>query len=338
MNPALTTHAILPPIDASIVAQHAEARRKVMKGLEPDLLALRRLDTGARWRELSFFISLWVGGLLLNYLGLTYALGWGALALRVSGTLATAIATNTFILFMHEGMHNTFFANRFWNRWASVILGATFCLSFTSYRVMHLRHHNFLGDARDPDDYHNYTPNRRLVWVMHYLRLIIGPYLYIVVMPILAARYGTRADRQHILVEYLVLASFYLGLFLLAPSALLVNLWLLPLMIAAHLTAIRGLCQHGITNAKDPYLASRSILANRWVAFCLLNENYHLEHHLFPEIPSYRLAQLHRLIWPRLPHVVTGTSYLAFLYQFVLATLRMDERPIGFADLVEWEA
>jgi fatty acid desaturase len=125
---------------------------------------------------------------------------------------------------------------------------------------------------------------------------------------------------------------------MLIPARILFLLWFSPLVIAAHMTAIRGLTQHGITNAQDPFIASRSIRANPIVSFCLLNENYHLEHHLFPEIPSYNLAQVHKLIWYRLPRVVTGTSYLVFLFRFFAATLKMDERPIGFTDLVEWEA
>ena len=57
----------------------------------------------------------------------------------------------------------------------------------------------------------------------------------------------------------------------------------------------------------------------RLIAFCLLYENYHLEHHLFPEVPSYHLPGLHRLLWPRLPRAVVGASYLAFLAHFARA-------------------
>jgi fatty acid desaturase len=203
---------------------------------------------------------------------------------------------------------------------------------------MHTRHHNYLGDPRDPDDYRNYLSNKPLLWSMHYARLILGPYLYILVIPMLALRYGSSLERRHIIEEYASLISIYILAGLFIPADFLFYLWFLPLIITAHMTAIRGLTQHGITNAQDPFIASRSIQANPIVAFCLLNENYHLEHHLFPEIPSYNLAQIHKLIWPRLPRVVTGTSYLAFLFKFFAATLRMDNKPIGFTELVEWEA
>lgn len=323
--------------DVSAVALHREARRRMALGLETELAALRRLDSGIRIREMSLFVGLWVAGMSINGYGYHSAPSLFHTFLRLAGTLLTAVAINTFILFLHEGMHETLFASPALNRWVSVALGVVFCLSFSSYKVMHQRHHRYLGDERDPDDYSNYTENRLLLWCLHYVRLILGVYLYIVLIPILAFRKGTATDRRDILVENAVLIAAYAAVFRVVPNGDLLFLWLIPLVIAAHMTAVRGLTQHGITEARDPYLASRTIQAHPVVAFCLLQENYHLEHHLFPEIPSYHLAEVHKLIWPRLPRAVTGRSYLAFLFKFFAATLRMDERPIGFTEMLGWE-
>ena len=325
------------PIDAPVISSHIEARRMMMQGFETELNALRRLNLEKRIHEMLFFLALWVVSITLNYIGYQSTASYLQYGFIIMGTIGTAIAVNTFILFLHEGMHNTLFTSRFWNRWASAALGWVFCISFTAYKVMHTRHHNYLGDPRDPDDYQNYLKNKPLLWIMHYERLILGPYLYIFVIPMLALRYGSSIERRHVIEEYIALISVYILVSLIVPANLLLYLWFLPLVLTAHMTAIRGLTQHGITNAQDPFIASRSIQANRVVAFFLLNENFHLEHHLFPEIPSYNLAQVHKLIWPRLPRVVTGTSYLAFLFKFFVASLKMDEKPIGFTDLVEWE-
>jgi fatty acid desaturase len=320
--------------DAPAAPLHAAARRQMASGIEAQLAALRRLDTRKRVGELGLFVALFAGGAMLNSWGLGAGSGaWSHSLPRIAGTLCAAVAINAFILFMHEGMHGTLFGGGLANRWVSVALGTTFCLSFTSYRVMHQRHHRYLGDPRDPDDYANYIRNRPLLWAMHYMRLIIGVYVYIVMIPILAYRHSGLVDRRRILVEYVALAAVYAALFSAVPTGLLLYLWLIPLVLAAHMTAIRGLTQHGIAEAADPFLASRSIQANAVVAFCLLHENYHLEHHLFPEIPSYHLAEVHRLIWPRLPRAVTGRSYLGFLWRFFAATLRMDDTPIGRANL-----
>lgn len=129
--------------------------------------------------------------------------------------------------------------------------------------------------------------------------------------------------------EYGLLALVYSVVGLVVPPSVVVHGWLIPVVLVGYMTNIRGLTQHGITDVHDPFLASHSIEAHPVVAFCLLYENYHLEHHLFPDVPSYHLRALHRLIWGRLPRAVTGRSYLMFLARFFRATLRRDETPIG---------
>src|SRR5262249_6907693 len=163
---------------------------------------------------------------------------------------------------------------------------------FSAYRVMHTRHHTFLGDARDPDDYRNYVRRQPFLWYLHFVRLAAGPLLYLVLIPVMALKYGPVRERREILQEYLFLSVPYSLLFVLyslvfrlVPSVLLLVAWLIPLVIVGVFTAVRGFTQHGITDASDPYLASRTVLPNRVVGFFLLHENYHLEHLLFPEVP-----------------------------------------------------
>jgi len=247
----------------------------------------------------------------------------------VLGILLTAVALNSFPLLMHEGMHGVLFPSRGWNWFVSLLLGSTFLMSFTSYRVLHIRHHRYLGDPRDPDDYHNYSRSRTMVWILHFVRLTLGPLLYVFLIPFFALKYGSTIQRRVILIEYTILFAIYSALLRMVAVRELFFVWFVPLLIMGMFTAIRGFTQHGITDAADPYLASRTMLPNPLIAFFLLNENFHLEHHLFPEIPSYRLAKLHQLIWPKLPRAVAGKSYLAFIGAFLLATPRMDETPIG---------
>jgi fatty acid desaturase len=247
----------------------------------------------------------------------------------IAGIAITAIGLNTFPLLMHEGMHGVLFPGRRTNWLASVMLGSVFLMSFSAYRVLHLRHHRYLGDPRDPDDYHNYSRSRPMVWFLHFVRLTLGPLLYLFLIPLLALKYGSAAQRKLVCVEYTLLLAIYSAVIRLFPARELLLVWFVPLLAMGALTAIRGFTQHGITEAADPYLASRTMLPHPLVAFLLLNENYHLEHHLFPEVPSYHLPALHRLIWPKLPRAVSGRSYLAFLGAFLKAAPRMDETPIG---------
>ena len=286
-----------------------DVRHELMRGLEAAVNDLGQLDAGQRWREFACFASLWLAGIVISTFGHRTDSPTDAWLLSIAGVICSAVALNAFVLLLHEGMHQTLSADARWNRAASVLLGATVLVSFSAYRVLHTRHHNYLGDRRDPDDYHNYTDKLWLVWLLHFVRLGLGSLLY------------------------LFLGLVYAVILIWLPFATLATYWLVPLLVVGLMVAVRGLTQHGITDVGDPYLASRTLVAHPLVAFCLLNENYHLEHHLFPEVPSYRLAELHDLIWPRLPYVVTGRSYLGFIAYFLRATLKLDERPIGFQRL-----
>jgi len=314
--------------DSEPVVETLRIRRHLTREASNDFAAFTRYDGRKRAAELVAFVALAVAGLSVSI----YARSVASTSMLIAGILVTAVALNTFPLLMHEGMHGVLFANRRWNWMASVLLGSTFIMSFSAYRVLHLRHHRYLGDPRDPDDYHNYSRSRPMVWCLHFVRLTFGPLLYVCLIPVLALKHGSFAQRKLICIEYMLLASIYSVLLKTFVYRDLFVVWFVPLLVMGALTAIRGFTQHGITEASDPYLASRTMLPSPMVAFFLLNENYHLEHHLFPEVPSYHLPALHELIWPKLPRAVSGTSYLAFLAAFLRATPRMDETPIGMVN------
>lgn len=313
---------------SACAARTAHAKTVIAAGLEPQLDALRCFSLSMRLAELAIFICLWIAGSVLT-LTIGRADGPFAWSCYLAGIFLSAVALNAFVLLLHEGMHHTLFANAFANRWVSVLLGVPVLMSFCAYQVMHLRHHTYLGDPRDPDDYQNHTSIKTVLWLMHALRLLAGSFLYLLLIPVLAWRHGTAESRRRVIEEYLVLAGLWTVLALTVPGWVLLHGWLLPAVLVGYMTNLRGFTQHGITDAHDPFLASRSVQPHPLVAFCLLYENYHLEHHFFPEIPSYHLPRLHRLIWPRFPRAVTARSYLGFLARFARACLTLDESPIG---------
>jgi fatty acid desaturase/membrane-associated phospholipid phosphatase len=313
--------------DSQPVLETLRIRNRLAREVS-DFTAMMRHDSHKRAAEFAIFVTLAATGFCLSI----WARSLASIPMLAVGIVVTAVALNTFPLLMHEGMHGVLFPNRRSNWIVSVLLGSTFLMSFSSYRVLHIRHHRYLGDPRDPDDYHNYSRTQLMVWFLHFVRLTFGPILYVFLIPLLALKYGSSAQRKLICVEYTILISIYSALLRMFPVQELFLVWFVPLVLMGMFTAIRGFTQHGITEASDPYLASRTMLPNPVIAFFLLNENYHLEHHLFPEIPSYHLPRLHRLVWPKLPRAVSGQSYLAFLAAFLRATPRMDETPIGLVN------
>lgn len=324
----------LPP--ATVPPEYQALKRKLMDGAEQQFAALRKLDGRLRWAEILIFLLVWVGSATLTLFSLSVPglMGWG---LRVVGIIVSGVALNVFFLLVHEGMHSILFKDSRANYWFAVLLSWPLFFSYTAFRVLHLRHHRYLGQREDPDEYTFYAKNKLSLWALHYFRFTGAAYLYLFTIPLMAFRYATSTERMRIVLEYLFLAVFCVILFRSIPFVVLLHIWLLPAAVTAYIIGVWGLTQHALTDPNDPLLASRSVQAHPLVAFCFIYENYHLEHHLFPEIPSYHLKRTHDLIWPRLPHALAVNSYLGFLVRFIFASIKLDERPIGLVELTGWE-
>jgi len=295
-----------------------EARQMLVHGLDGEMAALRRLRPTRRIAEIVFFSSLWIVGIALGLLG--------SLPLRIAGIAASAAALNAFYLLSHEGHHNVLFVQRWLNYAANLALCVPLLHSPSGYRVLHELHHRYLGGPGDPDEYSNYTRDPRLQWALQWVRLTMGTLVYMPLIPIVAWRRAGRADRWLLALESGVIAAVIVPVCILVPIRVLLQVWLIPGVVVGYISAVRALAQHALTRADDPLLASRSVRSNRLVAFLLLNENYHLEHHLFPEVPSYNLPRIRALLHSRLPRAIEAASYTSFLAQFVGRTLT---RPFG---------
>lgn len=299
-----------------------DLRARLLGAMGPEMTALRRLHAGRRLAEVGTFLALWGAGAWLALAGL------GIWAIVV-GIALSGVALNALMLLTHEGHHGLLARTPWLNRVATVLLAIPLLHSPSAYRALHTRHHRHLGEDGDPDDYENYAKTTRGLWAMHWMRLTVGPILYIFAIPAVAWRVSGRPDRRRIVGDYAFLLAVYATLAWLVPWQALVLAWLAPLLPVGYFTALRGLAQHGLTDRKDPHLAARTFRANRLVAFCLLHENLHLEHHLFPEVPSYHLPRLHALVWPHLPRAIVGRSYLGFLVAFMRRSVHMDGSPLG---------
>jgi fatty acid desaturase len=318
----------------SYIGNTAQARHILSAGIEPQIQAIHTFRHPMHLVYLFYPLLAVLGEMIVvNTYGREW--GWNSVPFQYGfGVLVVALGINAMFLLVHEGVHNLLLPNPFWNYWLSVLMaGCGFC-SFSAYRVLHLRHHDNLGSESDPDDYRNYTSNPILLWALHYNRLVWATLLYLVLVPRLAWRYGCSSDRRRIIVEYLLIGSAFALLLHWVPIREFALAWLIPFLIANFMINVRGLTQHGLTEASDPFLASRTVLPHPIIQFLLVHENFHLEHHLYPGVPSYYLGTLHLLIRERLPRYVFCPSYSHFLKRFVYASLRNDDTPIGLVEKV----
>jgi fatty acid desaturase len=65
---------------------------------------------------------------------------------------------------------------------------------------------------------------------------------------------------------------------------------------------VRSIAEHAVTEASDDALRNTRTTHAGWLARLTVaphHVNFHLEHHLLPTVPHYRLKRLHDLLWAR---------------------------------------
>jgi fatty acid desaturase len=96
--------------------------------------------------------------------------------------------------------------------------------------------------------------------------------------------------------------------------AIVVHSWLpvvfllLPRSYGAWLHEFLALTQHtGLReNELDHRFSTRTLKLNRFLQFLYWNMNYHVEHHMFPNVPFHALPQLRKAIEADLPPTYDG--------------------------------
>lgn len=274
------------------------------------------------------------GGRALVFVGLFAASATASvlLARHLSGVqlvalaplyLLSAASLHGLSLFTHEGVHGSLAKSRFWNHLLSAVAAWPVLQNFAAYRVLHLRHHKHLGAPGDPDHYANYTSLPPLEKAMHWGRLIAGYPAYLVAIPILGFVRGDANDRLGIAAEVLAEVLLIALALRFVPTAVLIHAWLVPMLFINTMVNIRGMSQHTLLEDSDHAVrGSRTILTNRVTTFFMCNENFHLEHHLYPRVPWYNLPALHARLRGDLEaeRAVFIPSYASFVGEFVRAT------------------
>lgn len=263
-------------------------------------------------------------------------IGWRLAAVPLY--VLAAASLHGISLFTHEAVHGTLSRSRVWNALGGALCAMPVLQNFSAYRVLHLRHHDHLGEEGDPDHYPNYTRWSWLVFLMNWGRLLVGYPAYITAIPVLGFRQGNARERLGILAEVALAALFLFGLSRL-PWLVFLHAWLVPMLFINTFVNIRGMSQHTLLEEHhdDPVRGTRTILTNRVVTFFMCNENYHLEHHLHPGVPWYHLPRVHRELREEL--VARGApfipSYFAFVREFVAGSFRRS--PLGSHDAASRE-
>jgi len=210
--------------------------------------------------------------------------GWWWLAPLVMFGIFVAVVTVT-----HDVVHRTLgLTEDETDRWL-FLLGLVLLESGHAYRITHRQHHRLFPS---PDDPEGYPADLSFLGAVAY-----GP-VFLVRLWIWSFRRAGARDRAWLLAEALTPVAAVAAGILYWPGVLLyavlaiVGSWVYPLLTVY-------LPHHGYGH--EPLRQTRT-LRGRIIPAIFLELTYHLEHHLYPQVPSHHLPELARRLDPYFAH------------------------------------
>lgn len=298
-------------------ARKADARRHLTP---QEMRPLTELSSGRSLLAISQTLGLIALGMCLCFFT------WPGLWL-LPGLVLIGVAQHGLFILAHEAAHYRLFAHRGVNDFVGRLIGMCSGISMCTYRVTHRLHHNHLYGKQDPDTaIHGGYPRGRAYLLRKLLEDLCGlnawkTFAYFFGAPAINEATGklirplddtaphlraaARQDRWFVVAFHALAPIIAFAWGDLSGLTWYLTLWLLPLLtVLQPILRLRAICEHGaVTDLSSALTAARSnrtqgSLVNWLGRFFLFphHVNYHLEHHLCPAVPHYRLPALHRLL------------------------------------------
>jgi len=220
-------------------------------------------------------------------------LGWWWATPLVMFGIFVAVVTVT-----HDVVHRSLGLGRSGTEWALFLLGLVLMESGHAYRITHLQHHRLFPSREDPEGY----PAK-----LSFLGAVLYGPVFLVRLWWWAYR-RTRGDRRQ---RTWLLVEAGVPVVALAAGAALTPVTAAPLGYVV--MAIVGSWVYPLLTVYLPHhdygdtpLTQTRTLRGRVVPAVFLELTYHLEHHLYPQVPSHRLAELARRLDPFLAQAGIG--------------------------------
>lgn len=238
---------------------------------------------------------------------------------------------------MHECGHGSLFEskalNQFMGKW---IAAAPVFYRLDDYMNSHLKHHRKIGSRDDPDlhRYERYPVSaqslkRKIIrdltgkTTWNYFRIVFNANEIV---------YIDEHNKQRFSFSRLLTrfhAPIITNLIMLAVLTWFGVAWVYLLWLAAYFSSymvfsrIRNLAEHAVVPelfSDDPLMNTRTTVPSWWerLTFAPNSVCYHLEHHLMPSVPKYRLAEFHKKLKER---GVLDSADVAYGYMEVVRKL-----------------
>jgi len=224
-----------------------------------------------------------------------------------------------FLQLVHEGAHSLIACNKklndFLGNW---LCGGPIGISMSDYRKDHGKHHNHANTSNDaPADLEKYSLTDLSSGELKklFIKDILGISAIKRIAGIEMANINSAEGRSKRLIITFISQMAILTLFNGSLTAYLI-LWAIPLITANMvLMRVRGIAEHGmpsqlnihpekgvignlLTRTLNSNTANTSLIVKKIEQMLIgsLSINYHLEHHIIPNVPHYNLKKLYELL------------------------------------------
>ncbi|MBK9324424.1 MAG: fatty acid desaturase [Bdellovibrionaceae bacterium] len=212
---------------------------------------------------------------------------------------------------MHEAVHNAVSKNKFINDAVGIVSGAAGLFPYETWRKSHLSHHHWSGNV-EKDSVMGLVlavPKMSLQSQRFLSRIwktwfpILAILQHVVFWQISLKIYRQNVGSIKVLMSLVAPILFWGTLLLMAPlefslgvlgPALFLFFVAIEVVNLPHHLQLPQFRGEEKFPAWQQYLTVRSCAYPKWIArFVVLNFNYHIEHHMFPDVPWYHLDKLH---------------------------------------------
>jgi len=272
-----------------------------------------------------YFLFLFISGYLAY---ITWGTWWSLFFFFIYGTIYAFSVAN-----WHETVHRTAFKTR----WINEIFYHTssFMCDFEGFRWRwsHTFHHTHTLQTEGDYDHEiqisrptelfwfflNYIPFTDLLYPHRLIKYEVLKHAFGKLAPVVNISVPKNQkkkiiwnSRLYVLIWINIFVfSFYIGSILPILYIILPTYYGKPIWFAVNVTQHLG----AAIDTKDHRLSSYSLKINPILSFLYWKMEYHLEHHMFPMVPSYNLKKLQNEIKDQLPKPFNG------LYDFYKAVL-----------------
>ena len=275
----------------------------------------KKSDLAGFKHVLIYFIALLISGYLAY---ITWGTWWSLVFFLIYGNIYGCSDS-----MWHETSHKTAFKSKFWNSFFYQIASYMNNFEPVRWRWSHFKHHSHTA-FEDPYDFEiiikkptdlfsffsYFIPFASLLTFHKSLQFEAIKHAFGITTPVM---HQCIPEKEKLKCRNSARIHVGIWLFIIIVS-LIYQTWLpvlflvLPGFYGKTLIASFGLTQHtGLQeNIKDHRFSTRTVYLNPVFSFLYWHMEYHIEHHMFPTVPSHNLSKLHSLIKDQMPDAKKG--------------------------------